>query len=109
MFNKQKLLPAVPRKKNMIELLTQLLSFYVNKIRAKIWDRKSRTENSIKNICFWGYLNGVHLKIFVKMSVIDGKDESALENFDIKDDKEVKTTIFTLDFNWKKHNFIFSG
>ena len=33
------------------------------------------------------------------MSVIDGKDESALENFDIKDDKEVKTTIFTLDFN----------
>ena len=42
---RQKSLPAVPRNKNMIELLTQLSSFYVNKIRADIWDRKSRTGN----------------------------------------------------------------
>ena len=35
------------------------------------------------------------------MSVIDSKDESALENLVIKDDKEVRTIILTLDFNWK--------
>ena len=35
------------------------------------------------------------------MSVTDSKDESALENLVIKDDKEVRTIIFTLDFNWK--------
>ena len=53
-FKKQKWLPAVLRKKNMIELLTQLSSFYVNKIRAKIWDRKSRTGNFRKIFVFEG-------------------------------------------------------